>query len=54
MAHTRRGEKLPDAFIVDSTQQVTGVIEFGGSYDAQRVTEFHEDCVSRSLPYQLW
>ena len=54
MAHTRRGEKLPDAFIVDSAQHVTGVIEFGGGYDAHRVTEFHEDCVSRHLPYQLW
>ena len=54
MAHTRRGEKLPDAFIVDGAQKVTGVIEFGGSYDALRVTEFHEDCVARSLPYQLW
>lgn len=54
LAHTRRGEKLPDAFIVDDRDQVIWVIEFGGGYDTERVEAFHQDCVSRSLPYQLW
>jgi hypothetical protein len=54
MAHTRHGQKLPDAFIVDDTNQVIRVIEFGGGYDAERVEAFHQDCVSRNLPYQLW
>lgn len=54
LAHTRRGEKLPDAFIVDDTNEVAWVIEFGGSYDASRVQEFHEDCAGRDLPYQIW
>ena len=54
LAHTRRGEKLPDAFIVDDAEQVIWVIEFGGGYDAERVEAFHQDCVSRNLPYQLW
>ncbi len=54
LAHTRRGEKLPDAFIVTETEQVAWVVEFGGGYDAQRVEAFHEDCAERELPYQLW
>jgi len=54
MAHTRRGQKLPDAFIVDDEDVVLWVIEFGGGYDTERVQEFHLDCVSRNLPYQLW
>jgi hypothetical protein len=54
LAHTRRGEKLPDAFIVDEAGQVIWVIEFCGGYDAERVKAFHQDCVSRELPYQLW
>lgn len=54
LAHTRVGEKLPDAFIVDSQEQVAWVIEFGGGYDAGRVQAFHQDCFTRNLPYQLW
>ena len=54
MAHTRRGQKLPDAFIVADNDQVLWVMEFGGGYDAERVQAFHQDCVSRNLPYQLW
>ena len=40
LAHTRRGEKLPDAFIVDD--------------DAELDEAFHQDWVSRNFPYQLW
>lgn len=54
LAHTRRGEKLPDAFIVDSDEQIAWVVEFGGGYDAPRVAAFHADCVHRQLPYQMW
>ncbi len=54
LAHTRRGVKLPDAFLVDGRERVTWVVEFGGAYDQARVREFHEDCAARSLPYQLW
>ena len=53
-AHTRVGEKLPDAFLVDSNNRVLWVLEFGGGYDTQRVSEFHTDCANRNLPYQLW
>ncbi len=54
MAHTRQGQKLPDGFLVDSQGQTLCVIEFGGAYDEPRIREFHEDCVERALPYQLW
>lgn len=54
LAWTRRGEKLPDAFLVNSNGGIDWVIEFGGDYDASRVTAFHQDCASRNLPYQLW
>ncbi len=53
LAHTRVGEILPDAFIVDNGE-ITEVIEFGGAYNAERVEEFHLDCASRDLPYQIW
>lgn len=54
MAHTRIGQKLPDAFLVDESGTPTAVIEFGGSYDAARVRDFHEDCAARALPYEIW
>lgn len=54
LAHTRRGQKLPDGFIVNADGETVWVIEFGGSYDPSRVQEFHEDCYDRNLPYQIW
>lgn len=54
LAHTRRGEKLPDAFIVNDEGTPVWVIEFGGAYDTARVRDFHEDCDDRGLPYQIW
>lgn len=53
MSHTRRGEKLPDGFIVRDNKVVC-VMEYGGSYGKSRVREFHDDCSQRSLPYQIW
>ncbi|MDA1013852.1 MAG: hypothetical protein O3A00_05285 [Planctomycetota bacterium] len=54
LAHTRHGQKLPDAFLVDAEENTVAVIEFGGSYDGRRVRDFHNDCVIRNLPYQIW
>ncbi|MBI1315075.1 hypothetical protein GC176_27605 [bacterium] len=54
MADTRRGQKLPDAFLVDAAGHTVAVIEFGGSYDARRVRDFHNDCAVRNLPWQMW
>lgn len=53
-AEARRGEKLPDAFLVNQSGDVAWVIEFGGGYDAERVAAFHADCADRELSYQLW
>lgn len=54
LAHTRSGQKCPDAFIVDDNRAVQSVIEFGGDYDRDRIQSFHDDCAVRELPYQLW
>lgn len=54
MASTRVGQKLPDAFVIDPSDEVKIVIEFGGAYNAQRLRDFHRDCEQRNLPYQIW
>lgn len=53
-AEERRREKLPDAVIRDALGNIILVIEFGGAYDAKHVERVHDDCVTRSLPYELW
>lgn len=53
-APERRHQKLPDAVLRDRNGKVTLVIEFGGSYDTKHVERVHLDCVTRSLPYELW
>ena len=55
LAPHRRGQKLPDAIIASrpgATPKL--VLEFGGAYDKARLREFHEDCSSRALPYEIW
>lgn len=51
---TRKGQKLPDAVITDPQRGEIGVVEFGGSYDANRLQAFHTHCDRRALPYELW
>ena len=51
---SRKGEKLPDALLINSNGDPYFVIEFGGAYNVERVGSFHEDCAARQLPYQLW
>jgi hypothetical protein len=53
-APERRREKLPDAVLRDAAGHIVLVIEFGGAYDARHVERVHLDCVTRSLPYELW
>lgn len=50
----RRHQKLPDAVLRDKNGEITLVIEFGGAYDTKHVERVHRDCVTRSLPYELW
>jgi len=45
--------KDPDA-VVQFADGSELVIEFGGRYDARRIRDFHEDCVARERPYELW
>lgn len=54
LSHTRAGQKCPDAFIVAGNGSVISVVEFGGDYDRNRIQAFHDDCLQRILPYQLW
>ena len=49
-----RGEKVPDAFLLNREGQPINVIEFGGSYDADRLQAFHNDCLDRALAYEIW
>lgn len=53
-APERRREKLPDAVLRDAAGNIILVIEFGGAYDPYHVEQVHLDCVTRSLPYELW
>ena len=50
----RPGEKLPDAVLKDSAGRIIRVIEFGGAYDARRVSKFHDFCAAHGYPYELW
>jgi len=55
LAPYRKTEKLPDAVLADDPQaRPELVLEFGGAYDARRVEQFHEDCASQMLPYEIW
>lgn len=49
-----RGGKLHDAVIQDPEGETRLVIEFGGSYPAERVERVHEHCLREMVPYQLW
>ena len=53
-APNRRRQKLPDAVLLGPGQEVRLAIEFAGSYAAERVARFHEDCARRGTPYELW
>ncbi|PHQ36974.1 replication-relaxation family protein [Rhodopirellula bahusiensis] len=48
------GQSMPDAILVDSNDEPAILIEFGGDYQADRISAFHDDAVLRGLPYQIW
>jgi hypothetical protein len=50
LAPSREGQKLPDAILHDAEGRPRLAIEFGGSYQAVRIAEFHADCAARTLP----
>ncbi|MEJ7637234.1 MAG: hypothetical protein WKF75_04390 [Singulisphaera sp.] len=54
LAPSRVDQKLPDAILHDGEGRPRLAIEFGGSYQAVRIADFHADCAARTLPYELW
>lgn len=50
----RPGEKLPDAVLCNALGEPFFVVEFGGSYGADRVAKLHRYCEERGLAYELW
>lgn len=44
--------KVPDAMIIDRGQR--RVIEFGGSYSARKLREFHTYCAQQKWAYEIW
>ena len=50
----KRGDKLPDAALIDPDGRMRLVVEFGGSYDRKRVEKLHRYCERQEVPYHLW
>lgn len=44
--------KVPDAMVIDCGQR--RVIEFGGSYSACKLRDFHNYCAQRRWSYEIW
>lgn len=44
--------RLPDAMV--QLDGVRTVIEIGGAYSTEKLTEFHEFCWREGLPYEIW
>lgn len=54
LAPERDGQTLPDAVLTDAAGRLRQVVEFGGTYPAERLMRLHDDCEARELPYELW
>lgn len=46
--------KDPDAFLRDDRGRILRVIESAGRYSSAQIESFHEYCVERAFPYELW
>ena len=53
LAKRERGQ-IPDAVLVGPFGRTLKAIEYCGLYSADRFKRFHQHCVSRRLPYELW
>lgn len=49
-----RNRIRPDALFMDSQGHALRAVEFGGRYAADRLRHFHEGCVAKNLPYEVW
>ncbi|MBX9681651.1 MAG: hypothetical protein K2X38_23080 [Gemmataceae bacterium] len=45
---------VPDAALRSAAGRYKRFIEFGGAYAEDRVAHFHEHCLDRQVPYELW
>ena len=48
------GIKNPDAFLFDDSGKPMRVVESAGRYGIRQIESFHQHCVERDLPYELW
>ena len=46
--------KVPDAALIQADGMVQRVIECGGTYDADRLRQFHRFCMREAFGYELW
>jgi hypothetical protein len=49
-----KGDKLPDALILDDAGRPELIVEGGGGYGPEHVAAFVASCVKRNLPFELW
>ena len=49
-----RGNKKPDAMVLDSGRGRRFAVEFGAGYPAARLVAFHRHCNRHRLPYEIW
>ena len=54
IAPSRHGQKLPDAMLFNRSGEPMMAIEFIGDYPVERVISFHNDAVSRGIPYEVY
>lgn len=48
-------DKIPDAVLLSARGESPRlVVEFGGSYDVDRLKKFHRHCAARALPYEIY
>ena len=50
----REPGQIPDAVLVNPAGRISQAIEFCGLYSEVRIKRFHDHCVDRRLPYELW
>jgi hypothetical protein len=50
----RKRGKVPDAVLVDHRGRPAKAIEFGGSYEPERLRVFHRVCSNKRQPYEVW
>lgn len=49
-----RGQKKPDAVVLDPAAGVRRAVEFGAGYPPERLAAFHRHCGRHHLAYEVW